>query len=252
MSIRWKTLCSTILVLLSWLAAIGSVLRADQATVLLKARLEPGNVVNTEPSQLIVELQPASPISGLHLEIVPPVGFQVKPSALIDLPMIQGHYTMSSAFIIRSDTHAEIGAHTVYVRAVNGPGPGATMIADGSVSFDYVSRISIWVYFLLGGVGILIGYCLRIFVKVLQSVPEPSPQPPGAGGGQAPGPITRFVQKHYYFVDCGVTLVVGLISLSLLVKNNHVPDSGLYWYSTLGSGVALGLLTNSELLSKLR
>jgi 4-amino-4-deoxy-L-arabinose transferase-like glycosyltransferase len=60
------------------------------------------------------------------------------------------------------------------------------------------------------------------------------------------GPITRFVQKNYYLVDCSVTLVVGLLSLTLLIKNNHAPDSGFYWYTAFGAGIGLGLLTNSD------
>jgi hypothetical protein len=229
-----------------------SALHAQQPSILVKAHLEPADVVNSDAAKLIVEVQSNQPTSNLHLEFSAPPGFQITPSQSVGLPTFQGHYTSTFASVVRSDS-PPVGTHSVLVRAVSGAGAGSAAVADATVSFAYISRIPIWSYLLLGAIGIVIGYVLRLLIGTLKTVPAPplAPQAEG-GGGPAVGPITTFVQQHYYFVDCAVTLTVGLLSLTLLLKNNHVPDTGLYWYSTLGSGVALGLLTNSELLSKLR
>jgi hypothetical protein len=224
---------------------------AQQQTVLIKAHLEPAEVVNGETAQLTVEMQAAQTANNLRMEITAPPGFRITQGGSVKVPAFQGNYTLTPFLVERADAQATVGAHTLLVRVFTGEGTANIATVDTSIPFSYVSRISIPAYFLLGGLGILIGYALRVLIKVLQTVPAPAPAPQQQQGA-AVGPVTAFVQNHYYLVDCGVTLTIGLLSLALLLKNNHVPDSGLYWYSALGAGVALGLLTNSELLSKLR
>lgn len=239
-----------ILALALYMALVGqNVAVAEQPATLLKAHLEPSDVVNQEAVQLLVEVQSTQLATNLRLEVTPPPGFQAKPTTPITLPSFQGHYTVPTISIQRSNGPMSIGQRTLMVRVLSGDDKASTALAETSVPFAYKSRISIPFYLFAGGLGILMGYGLRLLIKVLQAVPTPSPAPVP---GPAPGPITAFVQKNYYLVDCGVTMAVGLLSLTILLKDNHVPESGLYWYSALGAGVALGLLTNSELLSKLR
>jgi hypothetical protein len=38
----------------------------------------------------------------------------------------------------------------------------------------------------------------------------------------------QILKKHYYLVDCSVTLVIGLFVLLYLIKDGHVPDSAAY------------------------
>ncbi|HWG19217.1 MAG TPA: hypothetical protein VG225_01720 [Terracidiphilus sp.] len=213
----------------------------------MKARLEPGDAVNDAPVRIFVELQSSQPATGLVLECISPPGFEVTPRN-VALPEFQKQFTSSAFTLRRSGKTAEVGQqNTLIVRVLSADQKAA--IAEASVSFSYVKRIPIWEYLLLGFFGIALGYAIRLLIKVLQTVPAPALAPdPNA---PQPGTITQWVQKHYYFVDCSVTLVIGLLSLTLLLKNDHVPDSGLYWYSALGAGVALGLLANSELVSKL-
>jgi hypothetical protein len=232
------------------LVAVTPLANAEQPTVVVKATLEPVELTNNQPSQLIVQLQASQQSGTLRLEVTPPPGFQIRQPAGVKIASFQGSYTASPFFLEPSNTKAEVGSHSLLVRVFAGEGTANVTTIDTNIAFTYVSRISIPTYFLLGGLGIFFGYLIRLLVKVLQAVPAPAPEPDP--GQRAVGLITGFVQRHYYFVDCSVTLSIGLISLSLLLKDNHVPDSGMYWYSALGAGFALGLLTNSELLSKVR
>ena len=54
------------------------------------------------------------------------------------------------------------------------------------------------------------------------------------------------------FMDFQVTQLLGFVFLASLVKDNHAPDTGMYWYSSLVLGFGIGLLTNSDLIMRLR
>jgi hypothetical protein len=66
------------------------------------------------------------------------------------------------------------------------------------------------------------------------------------------GPITGFVMRHYYTVDGTVTLVLGILALLGLSAHGRPPESTAWWGAALTLGVGLGLLTNSELITKVR
>jgi len=48
-----------------------------------------------------------------------------------------------------------------------------------------------------------------------------------------------------------VTAAIGFLALVALVQDGQPPQNATYWYTALAVGVGLGLLTNSELLTKL-
>ncbi len=60
----------------------------------------------------------------------------------------------------------------------------------------------------------------------------------------------KFVLEHYYWVDFAVTLTVGFLALAALMKNGRPPASAEYWPEAIVLGVGLGLLTNSDLLTR--
>ena len=99
-------------------------------------------------------------------------------------------------------------------------------------------------------------FSARLVVDSLNALPKPVlPAAAAAGvGGGAPdlGWVSTFIKTHYYLMDFLVTLILGFLALVALVKDNHAPDSGLYWYSALGLGFGIGLLTNSDLVTRLR
>lgn len=122
------------------------------------------------------------------------------------------------------------------------------ILAQDDFDVEYTPTISLGRYLLVGLAGVLIGYAIRLLVKVLSTVPPPALAPTPAGSA---GPVTTFVTRHYYAVDCAVTLTLGLLVLIFFIKDGHPPDAGIQWYGALGIGVGLGLLTNSELVTKL-
>jgi hypothetical protein len=168
-----KTTLVYALATVSLLAMGISAAYGQQAAILVKSHLEPADIVNHESSQLIVEVQSTQPVSNLHVQAIAPPGFEIQPSALADLPVVQGHYTFSSVSVVRSDPNAAIGTRSIQVRVLNGTGPTAIAVGDTSVPFAYIARLSIVAYLLLGGVGIIFGYCLRILIKLLQTIPTP-------------------------------------------------------------------------------
>jgi hypothetical protein len=129
-------------------------------------------------------------------------------------------------------------------------------LAAVTCALKYGAGLSLMYYFILGILGIAIGYSARLVVDSLNALPKPVlPAAAAAGvGGGAPdlGWVSTFIKTHYYLMDFLVTLILGFLALVALVKDNHAPDSGLYWYSALGLGFGIGLLTNSDLVTRLR
>jgi len=129
-------------------------------------------------------------------------------------------------------------------------------LAAVTCALKYGPGLSLWNYFVIGVLGIAIGYSARLVVDSLNALPKPVlPAAVAAGGGGgAPdlGWVSTFIKTHYYLMDFLVTLILGFLALVALVKDNHAPDSGLYWYSALGLGFGIGLLTNSDLITRLR
>lgn len=127
-------------------------------------------------------------------------------------------------------------------------GPGKSL-AGTTFQFLYRRGIPLSSYFLWGILGIVLGYLLRLFIKVLSEVTPPQLAP--VPGAPEPGPLKQFVQRYYFFIDCGVTAAIGFLALVALVQDGQPPQNASYWYTALAVGVGMGLLTNSELLTKL-
>jgi hypothetical protein len=132
-------------------------------------------------------------------------------------------------------------------------------LAAVTCALRYGAGLSLWIYFFLGILGIAVGYCARLVVDSLNALPKPvipaalkADSANGAGGAPDLGWFSTFIKGHYYLMDFMVTLILGFLALVALVKDNHAPDSGLYWYSAMGLGFSIGLLTNSDLITRLR
>jgi len=226
---------------------------AHGAEPVVRVHVEPQDIVNESSVLLVVEIDTTQPLNAAILEVTPPVGFVVTPQNKLALPAFDAHLRLTQLWLKRMNSSTPIGTSTVHVHlfqdAVN---PRA--LVDSSIQFKYYERISVCAYLSWGILGIVLGYLIRLIIKAQQSVPAPAPAPPGPAipAPPAPGPITRFVTKYYYPVDGALTVLIGFLALLVLLKDHHAPDNVLYWYSALGSGVALGALTNSELITKVR
>jgi hypothetical protein len=226
---------------------------AHAADPVMRVHLEPQDIVNESSVLLVVEIDTMQPLSAAVLEVTPPVGFVVTPQNKLTLPAFDAHLRLTQFWLNRTNSFTPIGTPTVHVHLFQNAA-NAHALVDSSIQFKYYERISVCAYLGWGILGIVLGYLIRLIIKAQQSVPVPSPAPenPAVPAPPPPGPITRFITKYYYPVDGALTVLIGFLALLVLLKDHHAPDNVLYWYSALGSGVALGALTNSELITKVR
>jgi len=216
----------------------------------VRVSMAPAEVINDGLSKLTIDIDTPSELNGAILEVTSPVGFSVLPQNKITLPVFNTTYRETGFSLKRTGSSTPIGQAKVSVRLF--PDANSHLSpAFGDIQFNYKERISNCAYIAWGLLGIIIGYAIRLVLKAQQAVPAPLPAP-APPAPPAWGPITRFVTKYYYPVDGTLTVIIGLLALLVLLKDNHVPDTTLYWYSALGAGVALGALTNSELITKVR
>jgi hypothetical protein len=127
-------------------------------------------------------------------------------------------------------------------------------LAAERLTFEFEQGISLTCYFILGLAGIACGYLTRLIVDSLNSLPKP----PTTAARDADtkkhylGWLADLIEEHYLFADFLVTVILGFAVLATLVKEDHPPDTGSYWYSALLLGFGMGLLTNSDLITRLR
>jgi uncharacterized membrane protein len=251
--------CVAAVVLLIGVRALG----AQPARI--NTMIRPDAPIRDAAVQLVVTVDVTQLQSGASLTILAPSGFGIREirnpaqgvgpgqgsspnTARVSLGAVQGRVT--KVFMLDPPSRSIPRGKYRLLASVAATPPNAaeeTVLAQSEFDVDYVPAISLIPYLGLGLVGIVAGYLLRLLVKVLASITPPVPFTKNTGDG----PITRFVKKYYYLVDCLVTLVLGLFVLLYLIKDGHVPDSAAYWYGALVTGVGLGLLTNSELITKL-
>lgn len=217
-----------------------------QASVDLKLG---STVQDQKPAQLQVVITSSQQLAGANVELTAPLGFKLDPMTLT-LPAFTN--SLSETVVLKAvDAETLPGKKFVEAKLYDpATGKSKSILASAHFEFNYVvTDISLRIYFVMGVLGVFFGYWIRLLVKVLGTVPAPPPAPvPGA----AVGPITAFVQKHYYLVDLLVTLLLGFLVLVSLVQGNRPPQVGSHWYTALTAGVGLGLFTNSDLITKLR
>jgi hypothetical protein len=199
-------------------------------------------LVNQESMSLVLSLKSSS-FGGGTIQFNVPSGCTVTPNTVDIVPFTDLYETTKPA-VTCSDGE---GSKTVRAQLVRTTPSPITVVTSGSVSFDYVHRIEVWRYFLLGGLGIVVGYLVRIVMQIQKDIGPP--HNPLTAEEEKDGPITLFVKEHYYWVDFAVAETLGLLSMLLLLKNDHVPDTSAHWYEALALGVGLGLLANTDLVA---
>ncbi len=223
--------------------------QAAPAQTSVTLHLTPKAVANGFPAQLAITVETSTDLKGAVIEIQPPPGFKADPST-IRLPESAKKAILASSLTASGKT-STAGEKLVIVHLRGAPQAGGARpsLTSASLTFDHTPEIPVSRFLLFGGLGILIGYGLRLLLEILKSLPRPSPDP-GSNGSDTDGPITRFVKKNFFLVDLLVAFGLGFLALVALTKDGHPPQNGAYWYTALAVGVSLGLLTNSELLTR--
>lgn len=238
---RWLKI---LLSLASLCSACGA--QAQQPTVTLE--LLPNGVVDHRPAELYITVESSQELKDAVLEVHASSDFNISPST-ITLPSVSRSVIENmSVTLVNPKLLAGDQALTVTLYQ---PSDSNTrkILASKLIRFAYTPEISLPTFFLLAVGGVVIGYWLRLVVKVLGTI---DPPPAAAVPPAQPGPITTLVKTHYYLVDFLVTLIIAFIVLATFIQGGRPPQSGATWYGALASGVGIGLFTNSELITRLR
>ena len=249
--------------------AVARVPAVQAPKVTLTLQMSPEATFRRRPLMLTCALETAQTLAGARLTLTVPPGLRVeavggdstqpgspagggRDSGRIEtvIPSFSGHYTVSYLLTGAADDVAR-GQYPLNVRLTHDSAGVTTVLASGATIITMSPEQRLRCYLFFGALGIAVGYVLRLLIRVLSTTPAPSPAPPQAPA-TALGPITTYVNAHYYQVDFIVTLVLGLAAMLFLIKDGHLPADGVSWYGAGLLGLALGLLTNSELVTKLR
>jgi hypothetical protein len=149
------------------------------------------------------------------------------------------------------------GERVLIVDLVAGSSHTERLLQSHEITIMLRPQLAMGCYLLIGGLGILLGYLLRQIIRSTGQVRTPFLSQPPAEVPRLPqqGWLTTMIQRKpstYFVVDGSVTLFLGLGAMLALVKGDLLPDAGTSWHGTLLLGAGLGLLTNSDLLTRLR
>jgi hypothetical protein len=239
-----------IAIVVSIMFVLACIAQAQQPTVTLE--LIPSGILDHRQAQLFVTVESPQELNGAVLEVHASSDFQVSPSTIALPSVTRSVIENVEVTLINPKLLAGDQAVTVTLSQPSQPNDPKTskILVSKLVKFSYTPEIPVSVFFLFAMIGLVLGYWVRLVVKVLGGVEPPSPAP--EQGGPQIGPITKFVKAHYYTVDFLVTVILAFIVLATLVQGGRPPQAGATWYGALASGVGIGLFTNSELLTRLR
>ena len=214
----------------------------------IQMKLVPKGVYGHTPSQLLVTTR-GGPLGGLKLSLRATNGFSISP-AEVAWPAGATHATfVASADLTPSTTSPPNSASVVASLSRDEGGVAKTLVTE-ILDFDYQPALGVTRYLFIGALGVGIGYLLRLAIKALSEAESAAKL--ALGATPAPTGLREFVLKHYYLVDFAVTLILGLLVLMSLMKDGRPPMNASYWYNALVIGVGLGLLTNSDLLTRVK
>jgi hypothetical protein len=220
---------------------------AQQPTVTLE--LIPTGVLDHRQAQLYITVESPQQLDNAVLEIHGSSDFEITPST-ITLPSV-ARSVIENVMVRPASPNLLAGDQGLTVTLSQTSDPAKPRILVSKLAkFAYTPEITLRIFFLFAVVGVVIGYWVRLIVRVLGTIETPPADE--AEGAAKTGPITDFVKKHYYTVDFLVTLVLAFIVLATFIQGGRPPQAGAAWYGALATGVGIGLFTNSELLTRLK
>lgn len=221
--------------------------QAQQPTVTLE--LIPSGILDHRQAQLYITVESPQELNNAVLEIHGSTDFIITPST-ITLPAVTRSVIENvTVSLVNPQLLAGDQGLTVTLSQTNDPATRKILVSK-LVKFAYTPEISLRMFFLFAVVGVVIGYWVRLIVRVLGAIEPPAAD--AAEGAAQTGPITNFVKGHYYTVDFLVTLALAFVVLATFIQGGRPPQAGAAWYGALATGVGIGLFTNSELLTRLK
>lgn len=190
-------------------------------------------------------------LAGLTLRFRATRGFHVTPVEM----SWSGAAANSAVMCVADVTSAGIApgqlTGVVTTSALLPDGTSLKQVASDVLEFDYQPGLPVCIYLLVGVAGIAIGYVVRMLVLTLKAV-EPQVEAEKLATSEGPKGLRKFVLQYYWWVDFSVTLVLGFLALLALMKDGRPPVTATYWHHAAMLGVGLGLLTNSDLLTRVQ
>lgn len=204
------------------------------------------SLTDEDTLRVTVMLKTGEAIEGIEVAAIAPPGFTIEPQS-ISISKLAGS-TVRAFNVKAAAKKPHTGAYTIPVHL--SAKKGADLLSEVQTGpFDFKNTdIKLRTYLLFGAIGIVVGYWLRLFIKILTAV---TPDSPLVATQAADGPVTTFVKQHYYLVDSIVTLVLGVAALISLAGADTPPTFAARWHTSLLAGITLGLLTNSDMVTKL-
>lgn len=198
---------------------------------------------DAQTAQVVITVEGLA-LSGATLSLEPPPGFKVEPQSI----QLTGAAPMRRMAVLqRVDAAVSTGSRRLLVRLTEG-----TTTIDAPLDFTFTNTtISTRRYLLLGLLGVMIGYLIKLLTKVFSAIPAP---PLTALANVEPveeGPITRFIKAHYYTTDFLLTVALGVL-IMLANLAGTAPPPGTQWPSAIVFGAGIGLLANNDLVGRLK
>jgi hypothetical protein len=199
-------------------------------------------IVSRRPSQLIVTISTAAAIAPSQLTFRLPDGFRSIPPSPINLGQAG---TIFKAFDIEA-TGSPVGGEKYVVAELSSD--SAAVLTSQRFTFYYSPQITFDQYVVLSMIGAALGYLIRSLVEIRRGI-----QPPGMPAqfpARFTGTWSTFVGRHYRLVDGVVTLTLSLLAIVACGGFSAAPEFASSSAAALGFGIALGLLTNSGLITR--
>jgi hypothetical protein len=132
-------------------------------------------------------------------------------------------------------------------------GTPPVLLGSDTKNLSYEVGQSLRGYYLFGLLGILVGYAMRKLMKAFSEAAPPTEDLQAmAADDPVPGWLKKFVAAHYYLVDASITLILGVLALyKLVTSDQRPPEDGLYPMGAVVLGFLIGLLTHSELVTRI-
>jgi hypothetical protein len=219
------------------------------------------------PEEAIFDLVVRSPhLAGTTIVLNAPAGFKLDPQSFnVPVGFVESEYRNLVKVSPTGDEPGRGRLLTIQLKKTGAP-PTAPPLGSGEVPFEYAPLLGVRRYLLVGLLGIILGYMARAATKLLSSSKPPDhevarfklqEQRTAALAANAPPAATPSaahvaVFRYWYALDFMVTVLLGGLVLVATMKDGLPPITASYWHAALTAGFALGLLTNSELLTKVK
>lgn len=242
----------------------------------VSGRFEPGSIVG--PGETIFRFSVNTALLGdprpdFRIDFVPPAGFAATPRNIAFGGSEKGEPRGEIRLAPNGATGA--GDRSLQVNVVRLADGKEKPLPSSFFTFSFTPVLEQQSYLLYGMLGVLFGYAVRVAKKQLEST-QPPPHVQAAQNAQAardsafvakaaaqaagvaapstvvPTAVQMAYFKYWYAVDAFVTAIVGFIALLVLMRNGLPPANANFWFNGITIGFALGLLTNTELITKVK